>query len=214
MARAETVREPWVCWKRADEADGSGEEDVDDDDKDENEENDDVDCDDCECEFCGWGMPLEATVVASVPFPVIFVLGARKESVCTGVKVEMRREREESLKGAMHPRAYSIVAHGLCCVLPQASTSLPLLATILSWLMMGSQLLYTELSAVPAFHTLFDGIVEPHCWNGERAIVLSLKNTSFPLPLVALLPSKKQKKMNFVPLIQSYVLVQHNAAPP
>ncbi|KAH7824389.1 uncharacterized protein MONOS_2339 [Monocercomonoides exilis] len=29
MVRAETVREPWVCWKRADEADGSGEEDVD-----------------------------------------------------------------------------------------------------------------------------------------------------------------------------------------
>ncbi|KAH7831408.1 uncharacterized protein MONOS_9416 [Monocercomonoides exilis] len=50
MARAETVREPWVCWKRADEADGSGEEDVDNDDKD---ERDDVDCDDCECEFCG-----------------------------------------------------------------------------------------------------------------------------------------------------------------
>ncbi|KAH7818712.1 uncharacterized protein MONOS_2148 [Monocercomonoides exilis] len=24
MVRAETVREPWVCWKRADEADGSG----------------------------------------------------------------------------------------------------------------------------------------------------------------------------------------------
>ncbi|KAH7819801.1 uncharacterized protein MONOS_13474 [Monocercomonoides exilis] len=32
MARAETVREPWACWKRADEADGSGEEDVDVDD--------------------------------------------------------------------------------------------------------------------------------------------------------------------------------------
>ncbi|KAH7827276.1 uncharacterized protein MONOS_17310 [Monocercomonoides exilis] len=32
MARAETVREPWVCWKRADEADESGK-DVDDDDE-------------------------------------------------------------------------------------------------------------------------------------------------------------------------------------
>ncbi|KAH7828811.1 uncharacterized protein MONOS_13372 [Monocercomonoides exilis] len=56
MARAETVREPWVCWKRADEADGSGEEDVDNDENDENEENDefdDVDCDECECEFGG-----------------------------------------------------------------------------------------------------------------------------------------------------------------
>ncbi|KAH7832620.1 uncharacterized protein MONOS_13774 [Monocercomonoides exilis] len=51
MARAETVREPCVCWKRADEADGSGEEDA--DDKDENEENDDVDCDDCEYEIGG-----------------------------------------------------------------------------------------------------------------------------------------------------------------
>ncbi|KAH7825898.1 uncharacterized protein MONOS_17435 [Monocercomonoides exilis] len=28
MARAETVREPWVCWKRAEVADGSGEKDV------------------------------------------------------------------------------------------------------------------------------------------------------------------------------------------
>ncbi|KAH7830489.1 uncharacterized protein MONOS_10106 [Monocercomonoides exilis] len=78
MARAETVREPCVCWKRADEADGSGEEVVDDDDKD---ENDDVDCDDRECEFCGWGMPLEAMVVAVVPFPVIFVFGARNVRV-------------------------------------------------------------------------------------------------------------------------------------
>ncbi|KAH7832444.1 uncharacterized protein MONOS_4592 [Monocercomonoides exilis] len=75
MARAETVREPWVCWKRADETDGSGEEDVDID------ENDDVDCDDCECEFDGWGMPLEAMVVAVVPFPVIFVSTALKVSV-------------------------------------------------------------------------------------------------------------------------------------
>ncbi|KAH7831147.1 uncharacterized protein MONOS_15619 [Monocercomonoides exilis] len=51
MARAETVREPWVCWKRAEVADGSGEEDA--DENDENDEFDDVDCDDCECEFCG-----------------------------------------------------------------------------------------------------------------------------------------------------------------
>ncbi|KAH7830647.1 uncharacterized protein MONOS_14496 [Monocercomonoides exilis] len=81
MARAETVREPWVCWKRADEADGSGEEDVDNDENDENDERDDVDCDECECEFCGWGMPLEAMVVAVVPFPVIMVSTALKVSV-------------------------------------------------------------------------------------------------------------------------------------
>ncbi|KAH7831463.1 uncharacterized protein MONOS_12301 [Monocercomonoides exilis] len=79
MARAETVREPWVCWKRADEADGSGEEDA--DENEENEENDDDDCDDCECEFGGWGMPLEAMVVAVVPFPVIMVSTALKVSV-------------------------------------------------------------------------------------------------------------------------------------
>ncbi|KAH7830574.1 uncharacterized protein MONOS_1535 [Monocercomonoides exilis] len=53
MARAETVREPWVCWKRAEVADGSGEEDIDVDDEDNENENDDVDCDDCECEFGG-----------------------------------------------------------------------------------------------------------------------------------------------------------------
>ncbi|KAH7831497.1 uncharacterized protein MONOS_15930 [Monocercomonoides exilis] len=81
MARAETVREPCVCWKRADEADGSGEEDVDDDENDENDERDDVDCDECECEFCGWGMPLEAMMVAVVPFPVIMVSTALKVSV-------------------------------------------------------------------------------------------------------------------------------------
>ncbi|KAH7818757.1 uncharacterized protein MONOS_5296 [Monocercomonoides exilis] len=81
MERAETVREPWVCWKRADEADGSGEEDVDIDENEENDENDDVDCDDCEYEFDGWGMPLEAMVVAVVPFPVILVYGARNVSV-------------------------------------------------------------------------------------------------------------------------------------
>ncbi|KAH7831368.1 uncharacterized protein MONOS_13968 [Monocercomonoides exilis] len=79
MARAETVREPWVCWKRADEADGSGEEE--DVDNEENEENDDADCDDCEYEFDGWGMPLEAIVVAVVPFPVILVSTALKVSV-------------------------------------------------------------------------------------------------------------------------------------
>ncbi|KAH7829590.1 uncharacterized protein MONOS_5 [Monocercomonoides exilis] len=81
MAKAETVREPWVCWKRAEEADGSGEEDVDIDENDENDENDDVDCDDCECEFDGWGTPLDAIVVAVVPFPMIFVSTALKVSV-------------------------------------------------------------------------------------------------------------------------------------
>ncbi|KAH7823550.1 uncharacterized protein MONOS_9435 [Monocercomonoides exilis] len=106
-------------------------------DNDENEERDDVDCDNCECE--------------------VFV----------GVKVETRREREASLKGATHPRAYSTVAHGLCCVLPQASTSLPPFATILFWLMIGSHPLYTLLSAVPAFHTLFDGVVDPQFSNGD-----------------------------------------------
>ncbi|KAH7829680.1 uncharacterized protein MONOS_4099 [Monocercomonoides exilis] len=115
MERAETVRKPWVCWKRAEEANGSGEEGVDDenDENEENDENDDVDCDDCECEFDGWGMPLEAMMVAVVPFPVIFVFGARNVRVFVGVKVERRREREASLKGAMHPRAYSTVAHEL-----------------------------------------------------------------------------------------------------
>eukprot|EP00770_Monocercomonoides_exilis_P011248 MONOS_11194.1-p1 / transcript=MONOS_11194.1 / gene=MONOS_11194 / organism=Monocercomonoides_exilis_PA203 / gene_product=unspecified product / transcript_product=unspecified product / location=Mono_scaffold00549:4181-4693(-) / protein_length=171 / sequence_SO=supercontig / SO=protein_coding / is_pseudo=false len=82
MARAETVREPWVCWKREDEADVSvddeGEEEEDDDN---NDDNNDVDCDDCEYEFDGWRMLLEVMVVAVVPFPVIFVFGARKESV-------------------------------------------------------------------------------------------------------------------------------------
>ncbi|KAH7825662.1 uncharacterized protein MONOS_4862 [Monocercomonoides exilis] len=78
MARAETVREPWVCWKRAEVADGSGEEIVD---GDENEERDDVECDDCEYEFDGWGMPLEAIVVAVVPFPVILVSTVLKVSV-------------------------------------------------------------------------------------------------------------------------------------
>ncbi|KAH7819617.1 uncharacterized protein MONOS_11804 [Monocercomonoides exilis] len=90
---------------------GSGEEDVDNDGKD---ENDDVDCDDWECEFCGWRMPLEAMVVAVVPFPVIFVFGARNVRVFVGAKMETRREREASLKGATHPRAYSTVAHGVC----------------------------------------------------------------------------------------------------
>ncbi|KAH7831778.1 uncharacterized protein MONOS_1930 [Monocercomonoides exilis] len=146
MARAETVREHCVCWKRAEVADGSGEEDVDDDDKD---ENDDDDCDDCESEFGGWGMPLEAMMVAVVPFPVIFVFGARNVRVFVGVKVETRREREESLKGSTHQRAYSTVAQELCCVLPQESTSLPPFAIILFWAMSGSQPLYSALSAVP-----------------------------------------------------------------
>ncbi|KAH7828728.1 uncharacterized protein MONOS_13760 [Monocercomonoides exilis] len=73
----------------------------------------------------------------------------------------MRREREASLKGATHPRAYSTVAQELCCVLPQASTSLPPFETILFWLMIGSQPLYTALSAVLLFHTLFTWVVEP-----------------------------------------------------
>ncbi|KAH7818934.1 uncharacterized protein MONOS_14131 [Monocercomonoides exilis] len=107
-------------------------------------------------------MPLEAMVVAVVPFPVIFVFGARNVRVFVGVKVETRREREASLKGATHPRAYSTVAHGLCCVLPQASTSLPLLATILFWLMRRGRLLKVSLSACPLLCTLFDSVVDPH----------------------------------------------------
>ncbi|KAH7829742.1 uncharacterized protein MONOS_2009 [Monocercomonoides exilis] len=183
MARAETVREPWVCWKRAEVEDVS----VDD----EGEEKE-----------VGWGIPLEAMMVAVVAFPVIFVFGARNVRVFVGVNVEKRREREASLKGAMHLRAYSTVAHGLCCVLPQASTSLPLLPTILFWSMIGSQLLYIEFSAVPAFQTLFVGVVEPQFSNGDWMMLFPLKNTSFPLPFVAVLPSKKQKVMNFIPFIQ------------
>ncbi|KAH7830575.1 uncharacterized protein MONOS_1536 [Monocercomonoides exilis] len=103
---------------------------------------------------------------------MIFVFGARNVRVFAGVKAETRREREATLKGAMHPRAYSTVAHGLCCVLPQASTSLPPFATILFWLMIGSQPLYTSLSAVLLFHTLCVGVVEPHCWNGDLVMLL------------------------------------------
>ncbi|KAH7831595.1 uncharacterized protein MONOS_15382 [Monocercomonoides exilis] len=103
----------------------------------------------------------------SSSFPVIFVSIALNVRVFVGVKVETRREREASLKGAMHPRAYSTVAHGLCCVLPQASASVPPFETILFWLMIGSHPLYTLLSAVPAFHTLFVVVVEPHCWKGD-----------------------------------------------
>ncbi|KAH7831486.1 uncharacterized protein MONOS_16975 [Monocercomonoides exilis] len=84
----------------------------------------------------------------------------------------MRRERDASLKGATHPRAYSTVAHGLCCVLPQASASLPPFETILFWSMIGSHPLYTPLSACPLFHTLFAWVVEPHCWNGDWVITL------------------------------------------
>ncbi|KAH7825225.1 uncharacterized protein MONOS_12464 [Monocercomonoides exilis] len=127
--------------------------------------------------------------------------------------MELRRVREASLKGATHPRAYSTVAHGLCCVLPQASTSLPPFATILFWSMIGSQLLYIALSAVPAFHTLFVAVVEPHCWNGDW-VMLPLKNTSFPLPFEAVLPSKKQKVMNFFPFIQEEVPSKYIPAPP
>ncbi|KAH7824740.1 uncharacterized protein MONOS_901 [Monocercomonoides exilis] len=147
-------------------------------------------------------MLLEAMVVVSVPFPVIFVFGARNVRVFVGAKVETRREREASLKGAMHPRAYSTVAHGLCCVLPQASTSLPPFATILFWLMIGSQLLYSAFSAVPLLYTLFDSVVEPHCWNGDWVMLLPPKNTSFPLPFVAVLPLKKQNVMNLISFIQ------------
>ncbi|KAH7822360.1 uncharacterized protein MONOS_13884 [Monocercomonoides exilis] len=105
-------------------------------------------------------------------------------------------------KGATHPKAYSTVAHGLCCILPQASTSLPPFATILFWAMRGSQPLYTALSACPLLYTLFDEVVEPHCWNGDWVMLFPLKNTSFPLPFAAVLPSKKQNVMNFIPFIQ------------
>ncbi|KAH7822406.1 uncharacterized protein MONOS_16545 [Monocercomonoides exilis] len=105
-------------------------------------------------------------------------------------------------KGATHPKAYSTVAHGLCCILPQASTSLPPFATILFWAMRGSQPLYTALSACPLLYTLFDEVVEPHCWNGDWVMLFPLKNTSFPLPFAAVLPSKKQNVMNFIPIIQ------------
>ncbi|KAH7823575.1 uncharacterized protein MONOS_7553 [Monocercomonoides exilis] len=64
-------------------------------------------------------------------------------------------------------RAYSMVAHGACWGLPQASASVPLLATILFWAMRGSQPLYTALSAVPAFHTLCVGVVDPQFSNGD-----------------------------------------------
>ncbi|KAH7826303.1 uncharacterized protein MONOS_10084 [Monocercomonoides exilis] len=157
MARAETVREPWVCWKRADEADGSGEEE-------------DVDIDENE-EEAGWGMPLEEMVVV-VPFPVIFVLGEMKMRVWVRIKVDMRRVREASWNGINPLSAYSIVAHGPCCVLSQASTSLPPFATILFWLMIGSQSLYTAFSACPLLYTLFVGVVGPHCWNGDWVISL------------------------------------------
>ncbi|KAH7819700.1 uncharacterized protein MONOS_12449 [Monocercomonoides exilis] len=200
MARAETVREPCACAKRAEVADGSGEEDA--DENDENEENDDADCDDCECEFCGWGMPLEAMVVAVVPFPVIFVFGARNVRVFVGVKVETRREREASSSSVMRTRANSIVLHGLSCVIPQRSVFVPLFDTILKVVMRGSHPLKVSLSVCPLFHTLLAGVVEPHCWNGDWVMALPLKNTSFPLSFLAVLPSKKQNVMNFIPLIQ------------
>ncbi|KAH7818679.1 uncharacterized protein MONOS_18006 [Monocercomonoides exilis] len=99
-------------------------------------------------------------------------------------------------------RAYSMVAHGVCWGLPQASASVPLLETILFWAMRGSQPLYTALSAVLLFHTLFVVVADPQFSNGDWVIALPLKNTSFPLPFVAVFPSKKQKVMNFIPFIQ------------
>ncbi|KAH7823358.1 uncharacterized protein MONOS_8446 [Monocercomonoides exilis] len=135
-------------------------------------------------------------------FPVISVSTALNVRVFVGVKMETRKEREASLKEATRPRAYSTVAHGLCCVLPHASTSLPPFATILFWEMIGSQLLNIASSTVSAFHTLFDSVVDPHCWDGDWVIALPLKNTSFPLPFVAVLPSKKQNVMNFILFIQ------------
>ncbi|KAH7831572.1 uncharacterized protein MONOS_11913 [Monocercomonoides exilis] len=105
-------------------------------------------------------------------FPVIFVFGERNVRVFVGMKVETRREREASLKGATHPRAYSTVAHGLCCVLPQASASVPPFATILFWLMIGSQSLYTALSACPLLYTLCVGVVDPQFSNGDWVISL------------------------------------------
>ncbi|KAH7830262.1 uncharacterized protein MONOS_11783 [Monocercomonoides exilis] len=111
-------------------------------------------------------------------------------------------------------RANSIVAHGICCVLPQPQASVPLLPTILIEGIRGSQLLYTALSAVPAFHTLFDSVVEPHCCKGDLVIALPLKNTSFPVPLVAELLSKKQKVMNLISFIQVKDASKEMAAPP
>ncbi|KAH7829675.1 uncharacterized protein MONOS_4104 [Monocercomonoides exilis] len=57
----------------------------------------DVD-DEGEDEEVGWGIPLEAMMVAVVPFPVIFVFGARNVRVFVGVNVEWRRISEASLK--------------------------------------------------------------------------------------------------------------------
>ncbi|KAH7830876.1 uncharacterized protein MONOS_11516 [Monocercomonoides exilis] len=99
-------------------------------------------------------------------------------------------------------RAYSMVAHGVCWGLPQASEFVPLMATILFWSMIGSHPLYTSLSAVPAFHTLFAGVVDPQFSNGDWVMALPLKNTSLPLPFFAVLPLKKQKVMNLISFIQ------------
>ncbi|KAH7821008.1 uncharacterized protein MONOS_7685 [Monocercomonoides exilis] len=66
-------------------------------------------------------------------------------------------------------------------------------------------MLHSALSAVLLFYNLSVGVVEPHCWNGYWVMALFLKKTTFPLPSVAVLPSKKQKVMNLPPLIQEYV---------
>ncbi|KAH7825396.1 uncharacterized protein MONOS_2528 [Monocercomonoides exilis] len=49
------------------------------------------------------------------------------------------------------------------------------------------------------------GVVEPHCWNGDWVMALLLKKTTFTLPSVTVLPSKKQNVMNFTPFIHEYV---------
>ncbi|KAH7818874.1 uncharacterized protein MONOS_17985 [Monocercomonoides exilis] len=110
-------------------------------------------------------------------------------------------------------RAYSIMAHGICCVLPQALTSVPLFPTILLFAMRGSQLLTVSLDAVLLRKILFAWVVEPQLSNGDCVMESPLKKTSFPLPSVAKLPSKKQNVMNFIPFIQEKVAVQHSAAP-
>ncbi|KAH7829681.1 uncharacterized protein MONOS_4098 [Monocercomonoides exilis] len=80
--------------------------------------------------------------------------------------------------------------------------------------MIGSQLLKLALSAVSQFQTLFVKVVDPQHSNGDWVMLFPLKKTSFPLPFVAELPSKKQKVMNFVPLIQGNVTSVKIPAPP
>ncbi|KAH7828086.1 uncharacterized protein MONOS_1614 [Monocercomonoides exilis] len=107
-------------------------------------------------------MQSEAMVVVVVQFPVILVSKARKISVWMGAKVDLRRMRDASWRRAKPLRAYSIVAHGLSCVRPQALTSVPLFPTILLFAMRGSQLLTVSLDAVLLRKILFAGVVEPH----------------------------------------------------